>query len=152
MILRFKQVWNKLEQLKCAVHSPSIVGMTIALWNLLGTCFVRRQCVRIYFACRKRLSSLLKEATINVFNAPSRVRCPKLSLKNKPNRCSWILVKGFIYLNRRWYQFEMLLEICFVQNAQTKNVFSFRPTKLPVSTTVKSPKPALTCWIILLGT
>ena len=52
-ILRCKQRWNLWEQLRCVVHSPLIVGMTIALSNWLGTCIVRTQCLRIYFVCTK---------------------------------------------------------------------------------------------------
>ena len=55
------------------------------------------------------------------------------------------LVKGFISLKRRKSQFKMLLQMCIVQHVQAKNVFSFRPTKLPVSMTVSSAKPDLTC-------
>ena len=45
-----------------------------------------------------------------------------------------------------------LLEMCFVQDAQTKSVFICQLTKILVSTTVKIAKPALMRWIFLLGT
>ena len=57
--------------------------MTIAILNLMGTCFVRKQYVRIYFACTKRLFNLSREATFNVLNARQRVRCAVFPLKNK---------------------------------------------------------------------
>ena len=48
-----KQVWNNWEQIQCVVHSPLIVGMTIALLVSLGTCIVQKQNVRVNFACKK---------------------------------------------------------------------------------------------------
>ena len=47
-------------------------------------------------------------------------------------------------------KYERLLEMCIVQNVETKNVFTFQPMKRLVSTTVKSAKPAATFWIFLL--
>ena len=49
-------------------------------------------------------------------------------------------------------KYRRLLEICFVQQVETKNVFTFQPTKRLVSTTVKSAELAATFWIILLRT
>ena len=49
-IMRCKQMWNIWEQLRCVVHSPLILGPTIALFFLLGTCFVQKQSVRMNFA------------------------------------------------------------------------------------------------------
>ena len=57
--------------------------MKKALLNLLGTCIVRLQYVQICFACAKRHSSLLNEATIIVVNARSRVKRAIFFLKNK---------------------------------------------------------------------
>ena len=42
--------------------------------------------------------------------------------------------------------------MCIVQHVEMKSVFTFRPIKRLVSTTVKSAKPAATFSIILLGT
>ena len=60
---------KKWEQLRCVVHSPLIVGMTIALLVSLGTCFVRTQSVRVKFACAKRPFNFSAEAIIIVRNA-----------------------------------------------------------------------------------
>ena len=83
-------------------------------------------------------------------SSTSQVR--NVPFEQKQGRFSWCLVKGFIFLKRRKNQFKMLLEICIVQHAETKNVFAFQSTNLPVSTAVKSGKAAFTCWILLLTT
>ena len=61
-----KQVWKNWEQVQCVVHSPLIVGMTIALLFSMGMCIVQIQSVWVNFACTKRLFNLLAEAIINV--------------------------------------------------------------------------------------
>ena len=63
---------------------------------------------------------------------------------NKPNierkNCVWTT------------KYKRLLEMCIVQHAEMKSVFTFQPKKRLVSTTVKSAKPAATFWIFLLST
>ena len=108
-ILRCKQVWKYWEQLQRVVHSPLIVGMTKALWNLLGSCIVQKQCVPINFASPKRHSNLLQEATTNVLHARLRVSCAIFLLKYKQLRFSWSSVKGLIFLKRRKNKFKMFL-------------------------------------------
>ena len=41
-------------------------------------------------------------------------------------------------------KYERLLELCIVHNVEMKSVFTFKPIKRLVSTTVKSAKPAAT--------
>ena len=48
--------------------------------------------------------------------------------------------------------YKMLLELCIVQHALMKSVFTFQPAKIPVSTTVKSAQLALKCWLLFLRT
>ena len=60
--------------------------MRIALLSLFRTCIVRRQCVRMYLACTKRLSNLLREATIKILIALPSVMCAIFPLKNKQIR------------------------------------------------------------------
>ena len=38
-----------------------------------------------------------------------------------------------------------VIEMCIIQHAQMRSVFTFQLTKIPVSTTVKTAKLALTC-------
>ena len=45
-----------------------------------------------------------------------------------------------------------LSEMCIVQHVEMKSVFTFQPIKQLFSTTVKSAKPAVTFWILLLRT
>ena len=45
-----------------------------------------------------------------------------------------------------------LLEMCIVEHVEMKSVFTFQPIIAPVSTTVKSAKPAATFWIFLFRT
>ena len=137
-ILRCKQVENNWEQIRCVAHSPLICGMTIPLLNLIGAFIAWTQCVRIHFACTKRLVNLSQEAFI--FDASSYVRRAIWPLTIKQIRFCWSLAKGFISLKRRKNQFKMLLEMCIVQHIQTKNVFTFQPTKLLVSMIVKKCK------------
>ena len=47
-------------------------------------------------------------------------------------------------------KYKRLLEMCIVQHAEIKSVFTFQPLKRPVSTTVESAKPASTFWTFLL--
>ena len=143
-------MWNNWEQLRCVAHLPLIIGMTIALLNLLGMCIIRTQCVRVYSACTKRLFSLLTKVIISVLYASPPVRCAIFSLNKKPFRFSWNVTKRFTFLKRHENQFKMLLYICVVQHAQTKSVFTYQPTEILASTTVKSAEPALTCLIIHL--
>ena len=75
----------------------------LSIWN--------KKAVRIYFACTKRFSDLLKEATINVFNTRPCVRFAIFPLKNRKDRFSWSSVKGFIFLRRWKNQFKMFLEM-----------------------------------------
>ena len=88
----------------------------------------------------------MKDATLNVLNARLRARCALFPLKNKkilevrPND---------LYF---WRDAKILMKMCIVQHAQTKSVFTFQPTKNPVSTIKKSAKPVLTFWIFLLRT
>ena len=83
------------------------------------------------------------ESTCQVRNIPSEQQTVSFF---------WILTKGFTFLKRFNRQFEMLLDMCIVQHAQTKSVFTFQPTKTLISTTVKSAKPALTCSVLQLRT
>ena len=62
------------------------------------------------------------------------------------------LVKDFLFSKRHKGEFYLFLEMCAVQHAQTKIMFTFQPKKLPVSKTVKSENPAVTCRTFLLGT
>ena len=78
-------MWNNWEQLQCVVHSPLIVGMTIALLFSLGTCIVQIQSVQVEFASIKRLFNLPTEAIINARNARLCVRCAIFALKIKEN-------------------------------------------------------------------
>ena len=80
-------MWNNWEQLQCVVHSPLIVGMTIAQLFSLGTCIVPIQKVWVNFACTKRLVNLLAEAIINVRNVGLCARCAKFFLKIKKFLC-----------------------------------------------------------------
>ena len=57
------------------MHSPPIVGLTIAILFSLGTCIVQIQNVRVNIACTKRLFDLPAEAIINARNARLCVRC-----------------------------------------------------------------------------
>ena len=65
-----------------------------------------------------------------------------MSHSNRPNiekkNCVWTISR--------------LLEMCTVQHVETKSVFTFQPIKRLVSTTVKSAKPAVTFWKLLLRT
>ena len=97
-----------------------------------------------------KIFNLSAEATINVLNVPPRVVWAIFPLRSKQIRFSWNEVDGFSFLKMRKTQFKMFLEMSIVQHAQTKHVFTFQLTKFPVSTTVKSGKAALTCWIFLL--
>ena len=56
-------------------HSPLIMGMTIALFSSLETCFVQLQSVRVNFAWTKGLVNLCAEAIINVRNARLCSKC-----------------------------------------------------------------------------
>ena len=49
-------------------------------------------------------------------------------------------------------KYKRLLEICIVPQVEMKSVFTFQPIKRLVLTTVKSSKPAVTFWILLLRT
>ena len=60
--------------------------------------------------------------------------------------------RDFSISKRRKNDFNMLLEMCMVQDAQTKSVLTFQSTKLPVSTTAKSARSALMCWLVVLRT
>ena len=75
---------------------------------------VRIQIHRVFFACPKTLSNLSADVTTNMFNASPCVKCALLSLKNKQNRFSWSLARGFRFLKRRKNQFKMLMVICLV--------------------------------------
>ena len=99
--MRNKQVWNYWERLRSVAHSTLIVGMTKALLNLLETCIVQIQSVRIYFACTERLCNLSTEKTNNVFNAGPRNKCAIFLLNNKQIRVFGSFVKGYILLKRR---------------------------------------------------
>ena len=48
--------------------------------------------------------------------------------------------------------FQDVVWMFIVQRAQTKSMLFCQPTKLSISLTVKSPKPALTCWIFISRT
>ena len=140
------------QQLRCVVHSALILVKTIALKKLLGRCIARPQCVWIYFACSILLSNLLNEPTINVLRTRHCATWAMFPLKNNQIRLSWSLAEAFLLLKSWKSQFKMLLEMSFVQHAQTKNVFSFQPTKVAHSATVKSTELAVICWIFHLRT
>ena len=65
--------------------------------------------------------------------------------RTKQIRFSCSLVRGFIILKGREYQFKVLFRMCIVQHANTKNVLTFQLTKFLVYTTVKSARSALKC-------
>ena len=122
---------KSLREITMVLHSTLIVGMTIGLLNFLGTCIVWIQCVRINFACTKRLSNLFKETTINVFNIRPSVKCAIFSLKNKQIRSSWSFAKGFIFLRRWKNQFKMFLEIFIVQHAPNEKCVHLSTNRTP---------------------
>ena len=76
------------------MHSPLIVGMTVALLFSLGTCFVQKQSVWVNFACTKRLFNLLAETIIKVPNVGLCARCAIFLLKIKQIPSSGRLVKS----------------------------------------------------------
>ena len=143
-------MWNYWEQLRCVAHSPLIVSTKISLWNLLATCIVRRNCVPVCFACIKKLFILLTEVIISVPNAIPRVTCTIFRLNNKQVRFSWSVIKMFTFSKRRKNRHKMILETSIVQHVQTKIVCTCQPIENLVSTTIKSEKPALTCFIFHL--
>ena len=108
------QVWHFWEQLQCVVHSPLIVGMTIALLFSLRTCIVQIQSVWVSFACTKRLFNLSAEAIINARNAHLCARCGIFLLMIKQNLFFCRLVKVFTFLKRTQNHFEVSLEMCIV--------------------------------------
>ena len=95
----------------CVAHSPLIVGMTIALLFSLGTCFVRKQRIRVNFAWTKRLFNFSAEAIINVRNARLCSKCAIFLLKIKQIPFSCCLAERFTFLKRVQSQFKMLLEM-----------------------------------------
>ena len=109
-----QKMWNIREQLRCIVHAPQIMGMTIALIFSLGACIVQIQSVRVNFACTKRLFNLSAEAIINVRNEKLCARCAKFLLKFKQIPFSCRLAKGFTFLKRVRTHFKMLLEMPIV--------------------------------------
>ena len=94
----------------------------------------------------KNCFKLSTEATISVLNAGQPVGCAIFPLRKKHSRFLGF-IRGFIFKKRCRNQFKMFLEICDVQCAQTKSLCTSQPTKLSASTTLRSAKPALTCWI-----
>ena len=89
-------------------------------------------------------------SSMHVYVSMCQVR--NIPFEEQSNLFSWSLAKGFIFLRRRKNQFKTLLEMCFAEHFQAKSVFSFQPTKLPSSTTVKKTKPSFTFWIFHLRT
>ena len=113
-ILRWKQVWNYWEQLRCVAHSPLIVGFTIGLLITLQMCFDRKKSVPLFLACTKRLFNLSAGTTIN---AAMRVSVPGAQY------CFWGSIKILLtYRLARLFRFfkkvqnhsKMLLEMCIV--------------------------------------
>ena len=136
-------MWNYWEQIRYVAHSLMIVGVTTALLNLLGTYIVHSQSVRVYFALTKNFSVSWR----------SDFRCLQwgftCKLRNIPVKEQ--TVSYLLKCHQGIYIFqEMLLDTCIVQNALKKSVFTFQPTKILVSTPVKSAKLALTCLIFFL--
>ena len=126
------------------VNSHLILGMITALINLLRTSNVRIQCAREYFACRKRHYNTLQstEPNIYVLEASPCVRCSLFPLRDKQIRFFLKFGQGMYVFEETKKSIQMLLEMCIVQNVQTKSVF----TEIVVfTTTVKSAKLALTC-------
>ena len=127
---------------------PLIQGLRIALLNLLGTSigllseyivfgYILRAQNAFSISQQKRLSK--SSMRIHVSGAPS-------SLWGTNNFNFLEIGSRYLYCWRdEKNQFKILLEMGFVQHAQAKSVFTFQLAKLPVSTTVKSAKPALTC-------
>ena len=120
--------------------------MEISLPNLLKMFIVRIQIHRVFFACPKRLSNLSADVTTNAFNASPIVKCALLSLKNKHNRFSWSLARGFRFLKRRKNQFKMLMVICLVlEGTDQEKIVSMAihgKKKMEVDTNVLSGKRA----------
>ena len=96
------------------MHSPPIVGMTIALLFSLGTCTDQIKPVWVNFACTKRLFNLLREAIINVRRVGLCAKCAIFLLKMKQSPFDSRLVKGFTFLKRAQNQFNMLFEMSIV--------------------------------------
>ena len=79
----------------------------------------------------------------HVRNFPFKEQTMSFFLKFGPRICIF---------KRRGNQLKMVLEMCFVRNAGTKNVFNFQPVKTLVPTSVESAKPTLTYRIFPLRT
>ena len=122
--------------------------MTRVSLNLLGTCFVRYNEFGYTSRYQKDLSISRQK---RLLMSSMRVRCGIFLVKNKQLRFSWSLTKVFIFSNRRKNQFKMLLEMCIIQRGKSKFAFRFQlKTKIPIFTTVRSAKLALTCRIVVL--
>ena len=116
------QVWHFWEQLQCVVHSPLIVGITIALLFSFGTFIVQKQSVWVNIACTKRHFNLSAEAIINARNAHLCARSGIFLLKIKQIPFSCRLVLGFTFSKRVQSQFKMLLEMCIVSVQRNTNL------------------------------
>ena len=96
-IIRYKQMWNNWEQLRCVALSPLIVCMTIALVNVLAMFTVRTSCVLEKSSFTDRFFNFSAEATIIILKAQLPVRFASFPLKNKRIHFSRGLSKGFLF-------------------------------------------------------
>ena len=135
--------------MQCEAYPSLTVGATKALINLLGTCIVRTNCVLRNFPCPKRFFNLW-EKWHSKSQCEFTVSCAKFTSKNNFFYSFLMFDQGICLYGETQKSIQMLLEVCVVQQAQTKSVFTFQPTEILVFTAVKRAKPALTCWIFLL--
>ena len=106
--------------------------------NLLGTFIVQIQSNLRTFACTKGLFNLSAEATINVLSARPRVMCAiftstchvrNILLEEQTHSFSLKFGKGSYVSEEAQKSIKKIMEMCIVQHAQTKSVFTIQPSK-----------------------
>ena len=94
----------------------------MAILYLLGSCIVRIPCVGVHFSCTKGLLKPLKEVINIVLNASPPVKSKIFPLENKQIQLSGSVTKRFTFQKSCYNQFQMLMEMCFVQYIQKKSL------------------------------
>ena len=135
----------------CSAFTPDC-RFNNSVFKFIGNVFgPNTMCSNILCCTKKTFQSWKK--WLPRYSMHAHVSGARCSLRRIKQVCfSWNLAKVFVFFKRRENQFKMFLEMCIVQQDQTKSLFIFEPTKLPASTNAKSAQPAPTCWMFFLAT
>ena len=142
-------MWKKWEQLRCVVHSTPDSPYDKSNIGLIGNVYCPNTMCSDTICVYKETLQSLERSGYQGLQCSSTCQMRNIPFEEQTESFFMKFGQGNYFLKRGKKLVKMLLEMCIVQDPQIESVILFQKTKILVSTTVQSAKPALRCWICL---